>query len=75
MAMRLGRHAGNLSYGIYLWHALVLDALLANTELSRWSLLGVCLLITWLLAELSWRGVEQPLLRRWRRQATGAGTT
>lgn len=63
------RHAGDLSYGIYLWHAMVLELLLAHTSYRGIGLLAAVLFTTLLLAESSWRCVERPALRWGRSKA------
>ncbi|MBB5207814.1 acyltransferase family protein [Chiayiivirga flava] len=56
--------AGELSYGVYLWHAIVLFALLAHTPWRGPALLAALLPPTLLLAWLGWVLVERPILRR-----------
>lgn len=66
-----GRHLGDLSYGIYLWHAPVLMALHAYAGLAGFALLGATLALTLLLAECSWQLIEKPV-NRWGRRRLGA---
>lgn len=56
--------AGQLSYGVYLWHAIVLFLLLAHTSLRGPALLAATLGPTLLLAILGWVMLERPVLRR-----------
>lgn len=61
----LVRLGGDLSYGIYLWHLIVLLALQAALpDLAPWPFAGLVLGATLVLAGLSWVLVEQPLMRR-----------
>lgn len=57
-------YMGKRSYGLYLYQGPVLTVINyhfgVNAELARWLLAGPAI---WLLAELSWRFVEQPFLR------------
>jgi peptidoglycan/LPS O-acetylase OafA/YrhL len=62
--------AGEISYGIYLWHELVLKSVFAGTlpgRLHGWALMftggGVALAVTVLIAWLSFRFLEQPAMR------------
>ena len=55
---------GELSYGVYLWHAIVLMLLIASTTLRGPALLAATLPPTLLLALLGWVLVERPILRR-----------
>ncbi len=57
-------HAGDLSYGIYLWHFAVLSAALRLTSLSGWTLLGAVAAVSIVMAEITWFAVERPVLRR-----------
>ena len=63
------RALGRWSYGIFLWHVLVLQALYALTGLRVLSgpvvlVLVVVMVVTVGLAALSWRFVERPVLDR-----------
>jgi len=69
---RPARHLGRISYGVFLWHLLVLEAVYRLLDLELFS--GDALLVTALVvplsllaAELSLRLVEEPALRRARR--------
>jgi peptidoglycan/LPS O-acetylase OafA/YrhL len=69
---------GLRSYAIYLWHwpVFVLTRPGLDVALDGWRLLAARLLVTALLAELSWRLVEQPfrtghLLHSWRQLRRG----
>jgi peptidoglycan/LPS O-acetylase OafA/YrhL len=62
--------AGTISYGIYLWHELVLRAVFGGTlrhSLGGWSLFlaggAISLAVTTLIATLSWRWIERDALR------------
>ncbi len=63
--------AGTISFGIYLWHDLILHAVFAGTlrgNLSGWSLFfaggAIALAITICIAGLSWRLIERDTLRK-----------
>ncbi len=67
---------GRISYGVFLWHILVLEVLLRGLEIERfaggfWPLTALTLGLTLVLAQLSWRFVEQPAAR-WRDRGPGA---
>ncbi len=68
---------GRISYGVYLYHwPLFLAVNSSRTGLSGFSLLAVRLLLTLLVAVLSWRFVEEPIRqRRWLRSWRGACAT
>ncbi len=69
LASPVGRWLGHLSYGIFLWHLLVLHAVFVVLDRPRfaggeltvlvWTLLGSIV-----IAALSWHLVEAPILRR-----------
>lgn len=61
------RRAGDLSYGVYLWHAVVLLVLLRGTALEGPALLAITLCATLGLSALGWWLVERPA-NRWLRQ-------
>lgn len=71
------RWAGDLSYGVFLWHVLVLQVLFATLSLplfavpAGWLLVAV-LVISLGLAALTWVGVERPALRRLRQEPVGS---
>jgi len=88
------RSAGRYSYALYIWHLPVLTLLLRHTGLAAsipevagsfvprvLAIAAIAVGISWLLAALSWRLIEQPALRlrSWFPQAPaiwddGAGT-
>ncbi len=61
---------GDLSYGVYIWHMVVVNVFLAYALPQRWSSLPGTLLImlliaiTMLLALISWWVIEKPILAR-----------
>jgi peptidoglycan/LPS O-acetylase OafA/YrhL len=59
------RRLGSRSYGLYLFHYPVILALGARGQLPRDLLpaLALVLIVTLVLAELSWRGIEEPARR------------
>ena len=63
MLGQLLRHAGDLSYGVYLWHFAVLSAVMRLTSLRGWALVTVVTIFTMSIAEITWRSIERPVLR------------
>ena len=62
------RYAGTRSYGVYLWHNGILWMTLAVAGPSLgWMAVGIVL--SFAIAEVSWRLIEQPARRRWHRYA------
>jgi peptidoglycan/LPS O-acetylase OafA/YrhL len=66
---RVGRALGRVSYGVFLWHLVVIEGLrqvfgidLFDGGLVLLAVSGIA--VTYLVAEISWRVVELPLLRR-----------
>ena len=59
---------GTISYGIYLWHEPLLFSLRGGDSAahgpSAFAETGVALILTGAIASLSWRFLEQPILRR-----------
>ena len=67
-------HLGVVSYGFYLWHYPVVY-ILRGLGLTGWALVPVALGATLAACEVSWRWVEQPVLRykdRWARRHSQA---
>jgi peptidoglycan/LPS O-acetylase OafA/YrhL len=56
-------HLGRISYGLYIWHSLILAALLRWWDAGTIVLFVAELLVTLLVAELSYRFLELPFLR------------
>jgi peptidoglycan/LPS O-acetylase OafA/YrhL len=69
LSLRPVRYLGEISYGVYLWHLPLLLAIqhrLGYDTFSGhfWLLLALTVLSSVLVASLSWRLLERPLLRR-----------
>jgi peptidoglycan/LPS O-acetylase OafA/YrhL len=56
------RQLGEISYGIYLWHHMIIT-LLAGAGLTRWELVATSLVATLSTAWISHRFVEMPTQR------------
>jgi hypothetical protein len=57
-------HVGRISYGVYLYHWPVFLWLTDDrTSLGRWPVFGLRLAVTFLMAEVSFRFLEQPVMR------------
>ncbi len=75
---RVMRYLGEISYGVFLYHLLVLDAVMAMLDLNTFTgdlmmVLPLTLALTGLVAAASLRWVERPILRwahRWRPSST-----
>jgi peptidoglycan/LPS O-acetylase OafA/YrhL len=59
------RYFGKISYGIYLWHLLVIVSLMQFTWLTGDRALPVVLWVTVSLAAISWHFFERPILLRY----------
>ena len=76
------RIIGQVSYGMYLWHTLVITLVLDYPTIAHWhsvakfkSLLLLVLPITFLLGTLSYKLVEVPFMRPRIDKADAAGKT
>jgi len=56
-------YLGKISYGIYLWHFIVIMLLLKYAALGRVAFLGSTLLLTVAMAAISWRFIEKPIVK------------
>lgn len=54
---------GQISYGIYLWHFIVIMLLLKYASLGRVAFLGSTLLLTVVMAAFSWYFIEKPIVK------------
>ncbi|MGF0311852.1 acyltransferase family protein [Rhodococcus sp. IEGM1428] len=59
----LTKRIGDLSFGTYIWHVLVVNLFIYWGWVSNAWLVPIVLLITWLIAEVSWRLIEKPALK------------
>ncbi len=57
----------DISYGVYIYHGLVLNCFIVFGWMNRWELALLILPITWALGAASWVFVERPMLRRKRK--------
>ena len=60
--LRPASYLGDISYGIYLWHLVVLSLLIRHTQVREWGLLVATFAITIVLAALSWHWLEKPII-------------
>lgn len=72
LGSRLARHIGTRSYSLYLWHWPVYVIMRWTCGLHTWPLALIGVVVTFLLAEVSYRWLESPFrysesLRRWPR--------
>lgn len=58
------RYLGTISYGIYLWHLLIIESLKHVPGMDGPTALPIVLTGTLVLAAISWHLLEQPLVRR-----------
>ncbi|WP_250529155.1 acyltransferase [Caballeronia sp. ATUFL_F1_KS4A] len=79
VAMRFSaplRYMGTISYGIYLWHLLVINPLMRFPWLTGSRAMPVVLGVTILLAMISWHFFESPILDKFvRKNRTRASTS
>jgi peptidoglycan/LPS O-acetylase OafA/YrhL len=66
LAARLLR-GHDISYGLYLWHMIVINALVELGLLGAWRHVALAAVLAVLAAMLSWRLVERPALSLKRR--------
>lgn len=57
------RWLGERSYGIYLWHSIVIVCVESTSKLSHVEFFGVTVVGVIVLSHLSWRFVERPVVR------------
>jgi len=63
-------YIGKISYGIYLWHPIVLRLIISETGIREVNLLLLTWIITLCLAAVSWHFFELPVMQWMRRRAT-----
>ncbi len=69
------RYLGEISYGIYLWHLLILHVLKTHvTAIQGPALLGYVVACTLVLSAFSWHAFEKPWVQRRRPQHAPQGT-
>jgi peptidoglycan/LPS O-acetylase OafA/YrhL len=61
----------DISYGVYIYHGLVLNCFIVFGWMSRWESAILVLPITWAIGAASWVLVERPMLRRKHRTLRG----
>jgi peptidoglycan/LPS O-acetylase OafA/YrhL len=54
----------DLSYGLYLYHMLVIDLMVGLAAAAGWAAIGAAMIASLGLAALSWTLIEKPFLRR-----------
>jgi peptidoglycan/LPS O-acetylase OafA/YrhL len=54
----------DVSYGVYIYHLIVVNILVEKFATHNYFQLGVVIVITFIIAALSWRYIEKPILRR-----------
>ncbi len=60
---RLVTKIGDLSYGTYIWHVLILQLLVWQGWVGNWWQVFAVLAISLMVAQVSWRFVEKPALK------------
>lgn len=63
MTNRVLRYFGRRSYALYLWHFPLFGAAVTLPSPVRWPAVALAALVSVLVAEMSWRCVEEPFLR------------
>jgi peptidoglycan/LPS O-acetylase OafA/YrhL len=79
LAARPLRYLGRISYGLFLWHLLVLEVVVALLDLELFTgsflvVFGLTWSVSVAVAAFSWRFVEEPILR-WKNRGPGRRTT
>lgn len=66
-------YVGGLSYGLYLWHAVVFNVWegYAGQMTGNLAQTAGLVAVAWLFTWASWRWVEQPMTQRWRASRSG----
>jgi peptidoglycan/LPS O-acetylase OafA/YrhL len=54
----------DISYGIYIYHGVVLNVIVELNKLHSYTWLTIAIVCTYILAFLSWKFIEKPMLRR-----------
>jgi peptidoglycan/LPS O-acetylase OafA/YrhL len=70
-------HIGDLSYGTYIWHVLLIDVFIEQGWVGHWWLVLVLVPLAWLFAAASWWGCERWMLKlkRYSARREMTGTT
>jgi peptidoglycan/LPS O-acetylase OafA/YrhL len=59
-------HLGAISYGLYLYHPVVYIVLAQQVHRAHWLIVVLSFLVTWIIAEITYRYWESPIRRRGR---------
>ena len=54
----------DISYGVYIYHALALNLFVEYGLVGKWAYLGYIIAITYFVAYLSWTFIEKPFIKR-----------
>ena len=61
-------HGNDISYGVYIYHGLLINLFIELGVVGRYGYLGALVLLSFLVGYVSWVAVERPMLRRKKRQ-------
>jgi len=66
-------YIGKISYGIYLWHMLVILSVMKISMAHPWQATALIAVLTLAIASFSWHFFEQPLIRKYHDKSLRAG--